>query len=55
MEWLDVSVEEEVVTTAKHDPKRTVDMAMRIITIKLNSRLGQRKRLKSKIHIKDDS
>ncbi|KAH3802066.1 hypothetical protein DPMN_155734 [Dreissena polymorpha] len=27
MEWLDVSFETEVVTTAQHDPKRTVDMA----------------------------
>ncbi|KAH3822331.1 hypothetical protein DPMN_124108 [Dreissena polymorpha] len=26
MEWLDVSFEEEVVTTAQHDLKRTVDM-----------------------------
>ncbi|KAH3862341.1 hypothetical protein DPMN_025307 [Dreissena polymorpha] len=26
MEWLDVSFETEVVTTAQHDPKRTVDM-----------------------------
>ncbi|KAH3856454.1 hypothetical protein DPMN_099042 [Dreissena polymorpha] len=26
MEWLDVSFEEEIVTTTQHDPKRTVDM-----------------------------
>ncbi len=33
MEWLDVSFEEEVVTTAQHDLKRTVDMVMHIIMI----------------------
>ena len=33
MEWLDVSFETEVVTTAQHDPKRTVDMVMHIIMI----------------------
>jgi len=33
MEWLDVSFEEEIVTTTQHDPKRTVDMVMHIIMI----------------------
>jgi len=33
MEWLDVSFEEEVVTTAQHDSKRTVDIVLHIIMI----------------------
>ena len=33
MEWLDISFETEVVTTAHHDPRRTVDMEMHIIII----------------------
>ncbi|KAH3876025.1 hypothetical protein DPMN_039305 [Dreissena polymorpha] len=33
MEWLDVSFEEEVLTTAQHDTNSTVDMVMHMIII----------------------
>jgi hypothetical protein len=55
MEWLDVSFEEEVVTTAQHDSKRTVDIVLHIIAhdiIKFTTRPNETIKLENPYNIR---
>ena len=55
LEWLDVSFEEEVVTTAQHDSKRTVDIVLHIIAhdiIKFTTRPNETIKLENPYNIR---